>query len=309
MIELCDQLDCTGCGSCYSTCSKGSIKMVPSSEGFLFPEIDVSTCVECGLCQKKCPILNPVEFYDQPNVYASWSLDKSIRTTSSSGGMFSEFSKWIFDRGGVVFGVVMTEELDAVHVSARSLAEIQPMKGSKYYQSIIGDTYKEAKEALAADQWVMFSGTPCQIAGLLKYLSPKKYAKLITLDMVCHGVPSSLFFKEYVNKLEGIYPNVVRQSFLFRLFDKWQYQPSIISNNNRVVISKQNNLFMKMFLDNFISRESCYKCQYTKVNRVADITIADFWGIGKSFPFNHSTEKGVSLCLVNTAEGDAILMI
>ncbi len=306
MITLCNYLVCTCCGSCYSICPKECISMKPSKEGFIFPEINVDICIECGLCQNNCPILNPVKHYDNLKVCASWSLDERIHTTSSSGGIFSELSKWVFEKGGVVFGVVLNEDLDAIHVSAMSMVEIEPMKGSKYVQSIVGDTYKEVKEFLSAGRWVLYSGTPCQIAGLLKYLSPKECAKLITVDMVCHGVPSSLLFKEYVNKLEGIYPNVVRQSFQFRLLDKWTYKPSVISNGSRVEIAKKDNLFIKMFLSDFISRESCYRCLYAKVARVSDITIADFWDIGKTEPFNHDTEKGVSLCLVNTLKGNSL---
>lgn len=303
MIKLCNILDCTGCGSCYNACPKKSIKMMPSAEGFLYPEIDVETCIECGLCQKKCPILNPVEFNIDPKVYASWSLDNNIHTTSSSGGMFSELSKWIFERGGVVFGVILNDNLDAVHVSANSMEEIEPMKGSKYFQSVIGNTYQEVKELLVADEWVLYSGTPCQIAGLLKYLSPKKYVKLITVDMVCHGVPSSLFFKEYLNKLDKIYPQIEKKSYRFRVLDKWTYVPSVKNNGKRINISYKNNVYLKLFLANYISRESCYNCQYTKINRVSDLTIADFWGIGKSTPFNHDTKRGVSLTLVNSDKG------
>ena len=208
MITLCNTLDCTGCGSCYNICPHNCIKMTPSDEGFLYPHINTDKCTECGLCQKKCPILNPIKYNPTPKVYASFSLDNNIRTTSSSGGLFSELSKWIIEQEGIVFGVVIDKNIDAIHTHAQTMNELQPMKGSKYLQSDTRETFKDVKNALEKNKYVLYSGTPCQIAGLLKYLSPQVYDKLFTVDLVCHGTPSSLVYKNYLNKLSQHYNNI-----------------------------------------------------------------------------------------------------
>ncbi|MFI3330230.1 MAG: Coenzyme F420 hydrogenase/dehydrogenase, beta subunit C-terminal domain [Rikenellaceae bacterium] len=306
MIKLCDYDKCTGCASCYSACAHNSIKMRLSSEGFLYPQIDINTCTECGLCQTKCPELNPVKFHAEPQVYACWSLDDKVRESSSSGGMFSHLSRWVLNTGGVVFGVVLNDDLDAVHTQASTLQELEPMKGSKYIQSKIGDTFKQAKQALSSDKWVLFSGTPCQIAGLLKFIPGHLGEKLITVDMVCHGVPSSDIFKDYLDKLSLLYPDINKPSYRFRSTKYWGYDPSFESGGERIKIKNKDNIFMKLFLSNYLFRESCYSCQYTKTQRISDVTIADFWGLGRSVKFEHNTKNGVSLSLVNSPKGQEI---
>lgn len=281
--------------------------MLPSDEGFLYPHINHDICIKCNLCQKKCPILNPVKHHEAPKVYASWSLSDQVRTSSSSGGMFSEISNWAIQHNGVIFGVVIDDKLDAVHKSARTMDEYLAMKGSKYFQSNTKQTFKDVKSILNKDQHVIYTGTPCQIAGLLKYLSPKTYDKLITVDIVCHGVPSVLVFKDYLKKLSKYYPNIDYSSFQFRKLNGWGLESSIKSNNERVNIKSRHDIFVKLFLNGYLHREACYNCVYTTTHRVADITIADFWGIGKQVKFNHDTSKGVSLTLINTSKGERLL--
>lgn len=306
MIELCSTNKCTGCGACYNACPRQSITMVESVEGFLFPEINDETCVNCGLCRKVCPVISKPEEFASPHVYAAWNIDYGIRMTSSSGGMFYTLAKEIINRGGIVFGVVLDEEGNVYHTYTDNLAGLKPMQGSKYVQSDTRKVFWEVKKYLNEGRLVMFTGTPCQVAAMKSYMGKTSCEKLLLVDIVCHGVPANKLFKDYLNKLELKYEKKInKSSFCFRKLDAWGYSPSVeFAEGSRKIIPQCDNVYMLHFLMSYTFRESCYQCQFASSTRVSDITIADFWGIGKNVPFNEDASKGCSLVLVNTEKGN-----
>ena len=306
MIKLCQRDLCTGCGACFNACRHDSIKMTPSSgEGFLYPMLDHSTCVNCGLCSKVCPILTHPTKNDVPDVYAAWNMEDSIRQSSSSGGMFLTLAHKIIEQGGVVYGVVISKEGTVYHRRADSVDGLKPMQGSKYVQSDTRYSFKEALNDLKHGLSVMYTGTPCQIAGFRGLLGKRRFDNLLLVDIVCHGVPSNALFKDYLSKLDIEWADIPdKSSFIFRELDAWGIAPSVkLADGNRHRVPSEKDVYMKNFLSSYTFRESCYSCQFANIPRISDITIADFWGIGAERPFSEDTMKGCSLVLVNTAKG------
>lgn len=196
MHEVCDYNDCTGCMACYNVCPRDAIKMEADGEGFCHPVINPQSCVDCELCTKVCPVNHPVQKNQPLDAYSGWSNHEHTRLTSSSGGAFVEIAKFILARKGVVFGVALDKNTEARHIYVENEKELEKLQGSKYVQSIVGDSFASTKNFLLQGRVVLFSGTPCQIAGLRNYLR-KNYDNLYTIDLVCHGVPSPRVFNDY----------------------------------------------------------------------------------------------------------------
>lgn len=304
MPNLANKKDCTGCTACINVCAHKAIVMYADSEGFLYPTINESQCVQCGLCEQVCPVLTITESgnTDQPIVYAMWH--KHDRVKSSSGGAFSALARLIFSKGGKVYGAAFDENLVLQHVGISSIEELQKLRGSKYLQSNLGDIFKDVKKDLLEERWVLFCGTPCQIAGLKAYLR-KSYKNLLTADLVCHGVPSQKIFDSYLMKLCKEIRIETIQNYGFRKLDGWAISPSIKVNGKDISLYGINSLYMEAFNKNALFRESCYNCKFAKLPRIGDCTIADFWGLGRhSTPFNYDIMKGISLILVNNEKGE-----
>lgn len=309
MPVLATKETCTGCSACANICPHDAIYVQPDLSGFLMPEVNEKKCVECKLCEKACPIVNGVnlKYPDVTDVYAFW--DNKTRTESSSGGAFSAIARWVLDRGGLVFGAAWRNGFKCAHISCESHDELPALRGSKYLQSDIEHTFVEARQALRNGRYVLFTGTPCQIAGLRSFLT-KPYKKLVTVDIVCHGVPSNALFINYIDKLKSGYSRYVSATgFEFRNRRGWGYAPSATIDNCRLgTLVGVPNLYMSAFEKAAIFRESCYDCHFNGLARVGDITIADFWGIGASGkPFRHDVTKGVSLILINSDSGKDIV--
>lgn len=307
MIQLCLKESCTGCGACMQSCNHGAITMRYDSEGFLLPIIDKAKCVDCGLCQKHCPELNPIERldYEKQKYYALiYDQDRKI---SSSGGAFSVFAKWIISQGGIVYGATINEKFEVRHIGVESTGELNKLRGSKYVQSIIGDTYKDIRNHLRSNRKVLFVGTGCQVGGLYSFLNGKRYEGLLyTLDLVCHGTPSYGAFKSYLSKLEkNISPNgevgAIRD-FRFRKLDSWSIVSSVkFTKSDWRMLNLSENAFMDAFFKGITFRECCFNCQYCNTKRIGTFTIADFWGIGRhGLPFKRNVSSGVSLVIDNT---------
>ena len=202
-ILLAEQQKCTGCGACQQSCKHNAILMDKNEEGFLTPVINDDICIQCGLCQKRCPEINPIERLDYSNQSVFALISYKDRQKSSSGGAFSVFARWIIKQRGVVFGAAIDDKFKVSHVEIDNLDDLSLLRGSKYVQSEVGDSYKKVKEYITKGRKVLFTGTGCQIAGLYAYLGGKRYdGQLYTLDLVCHGTPSQGAFDAYIKKLQ-----------------------------------------------------------------------------------------------------------
>lgn len=310
MPVLATPQNCTGCVACGNICPHNAIMMSPDNDGFIMPVINPDKCVECKLCEKICPIVNGKDFKNPEvkNAYAFWN--NKARTESSSGGAFSAIADWIRERDGVVFGAAWCDDFQCSHIGIEANQSISRLRGSKYLQSDIKKTYVEASQRLKEGKYVLFTGTPCQIAGLRSFLI-KPYEKLITIDIVCHGVPSNTLFSNYMKKLKTEYAKYASaDGFEFRNLRGWGIAPAPKKGNCRMAtLTGITNLYMIAFDKGAIFRESCYDCHFNGLSRVGDITIADFWGIGVlGKPFKHDVSKGVSLVLANSEIGKDIIM-
>ncbi|MGH4122984.1 MAG: Coenzyme F420 hydrogenase/dehydrogenase, beta subunit C-terminal domain [Clostridium sp.] len=306
MIKIDEKRNCCGCSSCLNACPKQCIEMKEDNEGFLYPQVDVPKCIDCGLCERVCPIINKINTDSTPIAYACINKNEGIRLQSTSGGVFTILSENTIKNGGVVFGAGYDEDLKLVHSYTNTVEGLSKFRGSKYEQSKIGETYKRAKEFLEKDVQVLFSGTPCQIGGIYSYLG-KKYDNLLCIDIVCHGVPSPKVFKKYKTGLEKRFGAKTRK-IVFRNKDSgWARYSVAVSFNNNSEYKKEftQDIYMRGFLQNLYLRPSCYDCRFKTVNRQSDITIADFWGIENILP-KLNDDKGTSLILVNSTKGKKV---
>lgn len=306
MIELSSKQNCTGCSACANICPRGCIKMTADEEGFLYPKVNEEMCMDCGLCENVCPMLHKPQQHELLAVYGAKNNDDAVRFTSSSGGMFTLFAEEILQQGGVVVGAALDEQLNVQHVLVDSIADLPKLRGSKYVQSKIGRIYSEVRQILRAGRRVLFSGTPCQIAGLKRYLV-KPSVNLFTVDVVCHGVPSPKVYHKHLQELtqEAGEP-VVQVKFRDKAKGWKQGETLFFTEHQRFGASKRQETYMRLFLNNISIRPSCGECAFNNKRSLADITIADYWGIDKQFP-KFDDDKGVTLVLVNSEAGAELL--
>lgn len=307
MIDINKKEDCCGCHGCKSICPKGCIRMKNDEEGFWYPKIDKSICIDCNLCEKVCPMdKNKIGEKKDIIAYACKNKDNEIRINSSSGGVFSLLCEMVISNGGVVFGAAYNEKLEVCHSYSESIDGCIKFRGSKYVQSRIGDMYIKVKEFLQAGRIVLFSGTPCQVSGLECYLM-KKYRNLILVDIACHGVPSPLVFKKYINQIENDRRNKVTDIQFRDKSTGWKsYSLNISLKEERIFEKGYDNVYMKGFLGDLYLRPSCYECEFKKPITSADITLADYWGV-QHIHDEFDDDKGVSLILANTDVGKEVL--
>ncbi len=331
MIKIKNKRDCCGCEACVQACPKHCIDFVSDSQGFRYPKVNEERCVNCGLCNKVCPILN-VEEYASPTTtpaYATYNQNANQRKNSSSGGIFTLLASRVISKGGVVFGAVFDGAWNVVHSYAETVEGIEPLKRSKYVQSRIGNSYKHVKSFLAKGRIVMFVGTPCQIAGLKHYLR-KDYDNLLTVDVICHGVPSPMIWQKYLKEKKANLASkhhvesgrdVEFTSISFRdKVESWRrYHLSFtykvmkdgidaIGPDSIVETSSQyvwEDDYMQSFLHDYANRPSCFQCQFRNGKSRSDLTLADFWNIKECLSNPEMTgEKGTSLVLANTPKGE-----
>lgn len=305
MSKLCNIELCTGCMACYNACGKHAIKIQTNKYGFNYPSIDESKCIDCGLCTKACPILFPRPQNSLLETYGAWSKDSAIQQNSSSGGFFTIVATWILSKGGIVIGAAFDSHFNVNHVAIDNINELYKLRGSKYIQSNINSAYKETRKYLDEQRYVLFTGTPCQIAGLKSFLRNKEYTNLYTLDLVCHGVPSNLIFQSYKNWLEKKYnSNIINFKFRDKKWSWAKYNIKATFKNGEVYYGKwEEDVFMRGFLREYFLRDSCHHCHYTNLNRPGDITIADFWGYKKGKKEKNNKDEGISLLIINTPKG------
>jgi len=308
MISL--NSDCTGCGACKFACPKDAIEINYSRGNFLEPVVDLDLCVDCGFCEKVCPNNITTNNKNIKSVFAGVNNDVEALKKSTSGGAFYSIAESVLSMGGVVYGCAYTEHLRAKHVRVDNIENLVRLQGSKYVQSEIGNTYLDVKKDLESKRIVLFSGTPCQIAGLYGFLDGD-YDDLITIDIICHGVSSQLFFDKYIKWYEKKH-NIVVNNYDFRSKENkgWSLSGIVIGDKKGKEIKRKIYYFSEFyyfyFLKGTIYRSSCYTCKYTNTHRLGDITLGDCWGI-ESLNTNLSIKNGCSLIILNSDKGINLL--
>lgn len=303
MIDLKDNANCCGCEACAQICPKECISLNRDVEGFLYPKVNIENCIKCGLCENVCPVIHQDEKREPKAIYAAKNPDEKVRKESSSGGLFTMLAESVINRGGVVFGARWNEQWEVIHDYVETPDVIALFRGSKYVQSRIGDNYKKAKQFLQEGRQVLFTGTPCQVAGLRRFLR-KEYENLLLVDFICHGVPSPLVWKRYLQEIIKKRRIGTIQSIDFR--DKsegWSnYCFNVKGSNSSFSEGNSANIYMRGFVKDLYLRPSCHSCPTKKLKSGSDITIADFWGISAMHP-EFDNNKGVNLVVVNTTKG------
>ncbi|MCI8624511.1 MAG: 4Fe-4S dicluster domain-containing protein, partial [Provencibacterium sp.] len=301
-IELASPQSCTGCAACAASCPSSAIRMQPDSLGFAVPQIDRAQCTECERCMKTCPVLYPVPLNPEPVCYAV-QAENDLRLVSSSGGAFSLLAQEIIRQGGAVCGAAFDEKFLVRHVFAEDEAGLAAMRGSKYLQSDVGDTYAQTKTLLEKGRSVLYSGCPCQIAGLYRFLN-EDYERLYTVDLLCLGVPSPRFFKEYL-ALE-FPPNAVEEvSFRNKAHGQGWTSDSLMirtGDGGEHSYNASTSSYEACFQHGVFLRESCYRCPYNTKDRAGDLSLGDFWGI-EAYDPSLNDNRGTSMVLVNTQRG------
>lgn len=324
MIEILQKENCCGCNACVQRCPQQCISMHEDIEGFLYPQVDQSKCINCNLCNKVCPVLNQGDPRQPLQVKAAKNPDKQIRIASSSGGIFTLLAEQILQIHGVVFGARFNDNWEIVHDFTETKDGLEAFRGSKYSQSKIGTAYQQVEFFLKGSRTVLFSGTPCQIAGLRHFLL-KEYPNLLTVEVICHGVPSPALWRRYlktiVNKTVTPLPDVIHPlkqtitSISFR--DKesgWNKFSIVIKGlglnkngkqiSNKILLSEteDKNSYMQGFIHDLYLRPSCYACPSKSLKSGSDLSIADFWGVGY-YCTKMDDDLGVSAVLINTQKG------
>lgn len=340
MIKIINKHDCCGCEACVQACPKQCISFEQDNEGFSYPQVDINTCIECGICLKVCPISNDKKQNLGKKIWAAQDNDERKRKESSSGGIANMLAEKIIDEGGIVFGVCMSNVCEAVHSYAETKEQLASFSGSKYLQSKIGKSFKRIKCLLKTDRKVLFFGTPCQVSGLKRFLG-REYSNLITVDFICHGVPSPGVFKWYlqekINKFTqskksettinsnktAIFKDSLKIPEGLRITDicfrdkreGWKnfgFSISFVETNvdglQNVVSffeSKKDNPFLKGFIADLYLRPSCHQCRFRNFYNESDITLADFWGQDVLFP-EFDNDTGVSCVIIKSNIGEQL---
>lgn len=307
MIQIDNREKCSGCTACYAACPKQCIEMKADDEGFRYPAVDTEKCIQCGACERVCPILNPAK--ETPTAQKAFLVqhrDESIRLESSSGGAFTAIASYVISKGGVVFGAAYDEQFRVRHCYVEKADELWKFRNSKYVQSDMGDCFRQAREFLKDGRWVCFSGTPCQIEGLSRFLG-KPYEKLVMVDVVCHGIPSPLIWNKYLEyqRVKEQRPDNIRFRDKFYGY-KYSTMSLIKGDKNVYHAGSQLDPMLRAFFTNICDRPSCYACPFKKRYRVSDITIWDCFSV-YDFDKAMDDDKGTTRVLCHTEMAASIV--
>lgn len=296
---------CYGCRACEQICPCGAIEMKENDEGFLYPTLAEDRCIKCGVCSQVCPYDFPSSTNIPTRAVAAQYQDRVSLFSSSSGGIFSALAEYVLSNNGYVAGCIFDESFTAVHILTNQKELVEKMRGSKYVQSDLKNVYSEIQKCLKEGNLVLFTGTPCQVDGLRCFLR-KEYDNLLTVDLICHGVPSPRLFQLYVESVSKKMGNISDIKFRDKKRNGWGSQGSITYSNKTKSISPYNSSYYQYYyLQNCVSRMSCYSCKYSSKQRIGDLTIGDYWNISKEFP-KLDTSAGFSAVLINTATGEKV---
>ena len=310
MPTLAEEKYCTGCSACMSGCPINCITMVPDINGFAYPVIpDLSKCISCGLCENSCPIVmnKPIGNHNNPIAFAAYSNNLDLRKESSSGGIFSEIANEFIMMGGIVYGAAYDERFRVYHTSIETIDELNTIRRAKYAESWLGNTFSEVKSELDKGRQVLFSGTPCQVGGLIAFLK-KGYDNLFCIDFICHGVPSPMVWEAYVEYRantdnNGILPIEINLRDKSTGWSKYRYSncykyPDGVEYRE----SSHDSVYMKLFTQDYILRKSCENCKFKGYSRPSDITLGDFWGIWDIDP-EMDDDNGTSVAIIQSKKG------
>lgn len=301
---------CTGCGACVQKCPQKCIRWQEKEFGFRYPVVDKKSCIDCGLCEKACPVGKKIKKPDNQQVFAAVYKNKEILKNSTSGGAFSAIAEFVLERKGTVYGCCMDSDMKVMHIGINSSEDISKLRGSKYVQSDVNDTFIKVKNDLENDLWVMYTGTPCQIAALYRYLE-NDYEKLITADIVCHGVGSQAYFDKYLEYARNHYGNIQELRFRSKELAGWTCGGGVVvtaneKGNKLKKYSYYNNYYYFYFLNGDIYRKSCYECPYANMQRQGDFSLGDFWGV-EAYNLKLNTNNGCSLLVVNNDKAKNVI--
>lgn len=305
--------NCCGCSACQEICGHGAIKMTTDIDGFIMPEVIEDKCVECGLCEKVCPIRHPQKALaeNEGESYAAVNDNKKELLSSSSGGIFSAIANYVLERNGLVYGAAFDDRMQLHHISIDSKGALFRLRGSKYLQSSIGTVYKEIRKELRNGRLVYFTGTGCQVAGLKCFLM-KDYENLICSDILCHGTPNQKIFDSVITQLEKKYDGtVIDYKFRDKNIFGWGCSNSTCRIKTKNGLKKINfdsimTSYYNAFISGCMNREVCYKCPFACERRCGDISLGDFWGV-QNYITIRNRRDGVSAILINTPRGKRIL--
>lgn len=298
---------CCGCNGCKEICPKNCISMIEDKEGFIYPHINLELCINCNMCKKVCPMIDANDIFNKNlHAYAAFNNNDDIRLNSTSGGIFTELAEYVLKENGVIIGAKYDKDMEVIHGFASSREEYEQLRGSKYVRSNIEGIYCEIREVLKKGTIILFIGTPCEIAGIKKYLR-KDYDNLILCDIVCHSNPSPKVFRKYIEHLEHKNDSKI-VNIVLRNKEKGWHNPTVkvrFENKSEFSEDYYKNYYIQGFGMGLFSRPCCHECPFTGTDRVGDITIGDFWGIDK-FDKTMDDNKGTSLLLLNSLKAERI---
>ena len=305
MLNIVNKEKCCGCAACANICPKEAITMTQDLEGFYYPSVLQERCIDCGLCDKVCQFNTVSKTTDLPVAYAAYCLDTKLRQESSSGGIFSLLAECVLEKGGIVYGVAMSEDCRSCsYIKVENKKDLPKLRGSKYFQAQPPTIYCSIKEELATGKMVLFSGTGCQINALKNFLS-NDYSNLITVDVICHGCPSPKLWESNIDYFENRYNDKIKSvNFRNKKLGWEKYELAYEFQQNSICFSKEKDAFMQMFLRNYSLRPSCYICP-AKMTKMSDITLGDFWGVRDVLPEMYD-DNGTSLVLLRSEKGKHI---
>lgn len=300
--QLADKNNCTGCGACANGCVKDAIHMLPDREGFLYPTV-TDACIGCGHCRHICPVLKQREKRTEPAVFAAWSLDEAMRQNSTAGGAFTVLAEYILEQGGVVFGAVLDESFHVQHIAVKERAELCRLQGAKPVQSDTGRAYEQVRYYLEQNRPVLFSGTPCQVDGLYRYLGEHP-DKLLTVDVMCHGVSSPGVWEHMVRSMAYIkQKKPLAVQFVHKNTDNGERRFHVsFEGGGRYDAPFAKSEFGRGFYRGLTLRPACHSCPYASADRVGDVTLGMYQGLPRDF-YPDEQKRGISLMLINTVKG------
>lgn len=298
MSKLLERDRCTGCMACFQVCPKSCLTIKKDNMGNLFPEIDDGICVQCNKCEKVCPEKHLLQKQYPRKAYAVWSLDSQTRKLAASGGAASEFYRYAVNNGWWICGTEWTDEFQVSHTLSKKANSISKYRQSKYVYSSSSEIYRQVEKKLKGGEKVLFISLPCKVAGMLQYLDGR-HENLITIDIVCHGTPSHQLLREHIKDKFNV---EIATALSFRQDNEFVFS---LKNSQKDIYTKvgRTDSYLAAFLEGLDYRPSCYQCTYASNERISDLTICDFWGLGQKIPFKHPYTGAISAVLVNTDKG------